>query len=581
MALQSNDRNRRPVPPRGTAPVRKQMAPRYAGNRAPQSALSITGIRKGVLGSLFIKIVMGGLIVIFALGLAVSGITSNPFANRGGAAVEGNPAAGPDPVAQVGSQSISRAEFQNTVAQQIQQYSQFGQTTGIVELMGLRQRAMQQLTDNRAQVQAALDRGLTASDAEIDAKIESLIDDQLKSSPGVDTRRQIEAQYGSMEKFKEEARKGFSREGVGRVIETDKLEKAIKAGSKVTEDDYKRSVTKLKLRVIKISPAPLPATGKPSGTPEEQQAKAADLAAQKAKALASALQRTPGLAAFIQAVQKNSEDQESKKKGGDLGWKMPSELNTYGTAVRDALTKSNAALVGPVQGDYTKDQYLFYVEGRKLQLPADYAKKKKEDLKNYETERANEVWTKYQDDLKKQAKPEIYDPSLLAYSIQNEKIFSAPAAEQPKLRQDAVDKYTEALNYANPMEAGAIHYQLAQLYRQMNQPKKVISELRTATAGVTRGEDAARIELARALREQQQPKEAMEILQAISKELNTKPASKTPAMFGNPDDSTRYQLAFEYEALKRKDLAQAERKKVKPPPSQPGSPLAGNIKIGR
>jgi len=56
-------------------------------------------------------------------------------------------------------------------------------------------------------------------------------------------------------------------------------------------------------------------------------------------------------------------------------------------------------------------------------------------------------------------------------------------------------------------------------------------------------------------------------LQEASKILDARPS--TPSMFGgNPDDALRYQIASEYDALGKKDLADAERKKIKP--QQPG-----------
>jgi len=55
-------------------------------------------------------------------------------------------------------------------------------------------------------------------------------------------------------------------------------------------------------------------------------------------------------------------------------------------------------------------------------------------------------------------------------------------------------------------------------------------------------------------------------LQEASKIVDQRPSA--PTMFGNPNDALRYQIASEYDALGKKDLADAERKKIKP--QQPG-----------
>ena len=39
---------------------------------------------------------------------------------------------------------------------------------------------------------------------------------------------------------------------------------------------------------------------------------------------------------------------------------------------------------------------------------------------------------------------------------------------------------------------------------------------------------------------------------------------------GNPDDAIRFQISSEFESLGRKDLAAAERKKIKPQGGMPG-----------
>ena len=267
-------------------------------------------------------------------------------------------------------------------------------------------------------------------------------------------------------------------------------------------------------------------------------------------------------------AKKESDDLQTKAKGGDLGWKLPAEL-MVAPPIRDAVVNFNGNILGPVSDEGSGDQFIFLVEGRAVKLPKDYAKNKKKLIADFKTTRENEAWQKYQSEVSKVAKVEVLDPALQAYKIQIEDIYLAPADKQGAMRQDALQKYEAAIANAGGMESAAIRYQMAMLYRDLKQPKKAAEVLKQATEDV-KDTPALGVEYARSLRDAGDKKAALQQLQKVSKFLATPPPSP-PSMFGgNPNDALHYQIAAEYESLGRKDLASAERKKVAPPQAAPG-----------
>lgn len=569
MALQDRDKIT-PAPS-----VRSKVAPARSGVKDHAAyegtPLSMTGIRGGLLYSNFMKIVLMVLIAIFAIGFGLQSIgTGFGGGNNGGPA--GSAASAPDPVARVAGQDIKRDVLQNGFSRQMSMMEQFGQHTGVADVLRSKQQTLQALTDQAAQYKAAQDAGIPVSDAEVEQKIKDEINQQIKSEQGANEagfRRQIEGSYGSIAAYQEKMAKDVDREAVRRQLMIEKIEKQVKDTNKVSEDDYKASMTKLKLLQIIVRPK-LPA-------PTEKDQKAAQTkngadAKVRADKIMAELKANATPANFMALAKKESDDVMTKAKGGDLGWKLPTELY-YSPAIKDAITTGKTNLIGPIQDDMTKDFYIFDIQGRKLELPKDYSKPKKKDeyIKSFKTQKDNEVWSKYQEGLKKKNAVEIDDPALAAYKIQTEQLMSAPPDQQNALRQQALDKYQAALAYSGPLEKAAIQYQMAQLYHQINQPDKALAALQDANKENS-NDTTLGLELANALQGQKKNQEALAQLQRVDKQLDqTSAAPASPFMMGgaNPNDSLRMQIASQYEALGKKDLATAERKKIKPPPAPP------------
>ena len=160
-------------------------------------AWSMTGIRTGLFSSLFVKLGLGLLIVIFAVGFALSGI--GPVGNMGRGPGGGGAQRGPDePVARVGDQTISNAMFQNMAGRQEQMMAQFGQTTGPEQMLTMRQNVLEQMAGEAATFIEAKKAGVTATDQEIDkpksTNISTTRSSRRPDKPKLRVRRNIEAQ---------------------------------------------------------------------------------------------------------------------------------------------------------------------------------------------------------------------------------------------------------------------------------------------------------------------------------------------------------------------------------------------------
>ena len=543
---------------KGTEPVEPA---RYKEEKP--SPFSIEGIRNGAVASNVVKVFLVASGLIMAGGFIISSLNPAPeLAQQGGRNVTNDGAI----IAQVGEKTVTKGDLADSLARQEDFGRQYGQITTASSYMASRQGALQGLTTNAATIEAAKAAGIQVSDADVDAKINEELDKGLKPQPGqteAQFRRLIETRYGSVEKAKQDSLDKITpavRESVRDGLYVEKLQKQVEDANKVTEDDYKRSQTKLKLRQIVVRP-PLPKAD--AKTPADPKAgEAAALA--KANKLVAQLKTAPTAANFAAIAKAQSDDPTSKAKGGEIGFKLPADL---GPDVGDAVAKSSGTIVGPF-ADQSGAQYIFMVEGRALKLPADYAKNKKKLLEDFEKAQDQQAWSKRQDEIKKAATPAISDASLLAYKAQTDPtLLSKTPEEQKKARAAAIEEYKSALPGDSPMETAAINYQMAQLYGAQNNKPAQLEALKAASAAQP-NDSAVRIEYARALREAGQPKLALAELKAASKSIDENPAP--PSMFGfNPDDAARGQIASEFSLLKEPKLADAERAKIKPA-TQPG-----------
>ncbi len=526
------------------------------------SPFSIEGIRRGAVASNIVKVFLVASGLIMAGGFIVSSLNPAPELARQGGGSIANPGAS---IAQVGAQTVTKSELAQSLQNQIDFGRQYGQVTTVASYMASKQGAMEGLTSNAATIEAAKAAGIAVTDADVDAKINEEIDKSLKPQQGqteAQFRRAIETRFGSVEKARQETLDKITpdqRDGIRDGLYVEKLQKQVEDANKVSEDDYKRSQTKLKLRQIVVRP-PLPKDDEK--TPADPKAAEATALA-KANKLVAQLKTEPTVANFTAIAKAQSDDATSKTKGGEIGWKLPGEL---GPDVGDAVAKSSGTIVGPF-ADQTGAQNIYMVENRALKLPADYAKNKKKLLEEFEKSQDAQAWSKRQDEIKKAATPAISDPALVAYKAQTDPtLLSKTPEEQKKTRAAAIEQYKAALPGDSPLETAAINYQMSLLYEGQNNKAAQLEALKAASKEQP-NDSALRIEYARALREADQPKLALVELKAASKSIDENPAP--PSMFGfDPDDAARRQLAAEFGLLKEPKLAEAEQLKVKP--QQPG-----------
>jgi hypothetical protein len=532
------------------------------------SPLSVAGIRSGAVQSKVVKgvIVLAG--AIMAGGLILTGLNpTTPTGNPSGRSGTGTAAV-------VGGQSITYDQLSNALDMQQRQMAQYGMKTGVTDYLQTKYSALQQLTNTAANLEAAPKEGVTVSDEDVQKKVDEEIDKYLKPQPGVTEaafRREVEQQFGSMDKAREDLKGKIDREAVRKQVTLDKLEKQIKDANKVTEDDYKRSVTKLKLWQIVIQPK-LASFGSKDYAQQTEKNKA-DAKARATK-IYEQLKAKSTLANFQAVAKKESDDTATKAKGGDFGWKLPSELY-YAPGMGDAISKVASNLVPPMFND-SGAAYIFFIESRKTDLPKDFAKNKKKLIADYETQKDNEAWSNKQTEYQKAVTPDIYDPALGAYEIQSQEVPKASGDEQKKLREDAISRYQEAVGKAGGMEKAAIEFQLASLYKDSGDKAKNLELLKSAAADAL-SDANVHLEYARALREAGKTKEAVAELKNVSKMVEQNPS--TPTMFGNPDDMLHQQIASEFDLNKESKLAAAERKKVKPAPGGGMGGLGGNPNI--
>ncbi|BCM91306.1 hypothetical protein IAD21_03176 [Abditibacteriota bacterium] len=530
------------------------------------SPFSIEGIRSGAVTSRVVKvmIVLSGLIMAGTFAVSSLSPTGVPQNNPNGTAQ--NPT---ETVATVGDQTVTAGQLNNTFARTVDMNMRygFGSKPTADNYLSQKQDALKRLTDNAALIVAAQKADITVSDSDIDKELDKEIRDSLKPQGGQSEAafmRFIQTQYkvGTIDEAVEIDKGKVTqegRDGVQKKLLVDKLEKQTKDGATSTEEDYKRSITKLDLYQIVIRP------DLPKGTVKDfkaEQTRLQGVAQDKATKLFAQLKANPTLANFKAVALKQSADTVTKPKGGSLGLKLPAEIQP--PDVGEALSKSAQALNGPFKSEGDGSQTIYFVAARKTDLPKDYAKTKKKLLADFETQQDNMVWQKKQEELQKAVTPDVSDPAMAAYQLQTKDLYTKTGDDQKKMRDDILERYDEALKTAGKgLEAAAINFQKSTLYRDAGQKQPQLEALKAATEN-DKNDAGLLVAYGQALSDGGQPKPALEQFKAASKALDNNPSTPSPFGGGNPDDALRQQLAAQFDFLKQPALAKAERAKIKP-----------------
>jgi len=529
------------------------------------SPFSIEGIRSGAVQSRVMKIVIVASGLIMAGGFALQSLQPSGIPRNSPGAQDAA-----QTVASVGSQTVSGGQLDYAFADSQKNMARFGMKTTVASYLSARQGALKQLTNNAALVEAAQKANIQVSDAEVDKEIDKEIGDlpQFKPQPGqsqgaflrgIQQQAKVNTLEEAIANFKKDRVTSEGREQIRQKLMVDKLGDQTKNATVATEDDYKRSVTKLDLYQITVRPE------LPKGNSKDLKADSLKLAAaarDKAAKLVAQLKANPTLANFKAIAQKESSDVATKAKGGALGWKLPSQLPD--PQLGEQLSKTPQSLIGPIdaKNDVPGTQEIYFINARKTELPKDYDKNHKKLLADFQKSQGEAAWSKKQDELQKAVNPDVSDPALAAYQLQSD-LYTKQGQEQTKARDEALARYDIALQNTGSEAAAAINFQKSVIFRDEGKVPEEIAALKAAAQNAT-NDAGVQLAYAQALKDGGQPKEALQQFKVTERTIEDNPSP--PSMFGgpNPDDGLRQQIAAQYDLLKEPKLAAAVRAKIKP-----------------
>jgi parvulin-like peptidyl-prolyl isomerase len=357
------------------------------------------------------KYVLWILIVVFVVGIFYVFGLGGGGSNRGQRGDEGGGGKElPPVVATADGHKILRGEVDAQFLSIKETYSQIGYySLAMGELV--RATAFRQVVGTTLQLADARRRGIRASRSEVSAEIDKMVEEQIAA---------VKKQYGE-EKFGEvvaaimlqqtqqrnatekDLRKWLTgqyrgnRDAVAREIVLRKLQEQVRGEVATTEKDLIESYDQVQARHILLLSAP-------SDDPKEQ-AKNDAAARKKAE---DALAKLKAGADFATLAKQISEDPRSKAKGGDRGF-FP-----RGTMVpefdQEAFRLKPGEMSGLVKTSY--GYHIIKVGARRSQLPANFEKDKATLLKDLQTQRQGQAWSKYQADLVDKAKIDVRDPEI-------------------------------------------------------------------------------------------------------------------------------------------------------------------------
>ncbi len=482
----------------------------------------------------------------------------------------------PRAIARVNGEEIPRQQYEQALIR----LTQFGShRLSPQDWAFFKEQIFHELVDNELLRQEAYRRGLRVTRADINKRIDELVQLQLVSARqqyerDKDFRDFVRRQYGSFDALASDLRRqlGRQRSAFEQDLLMEKLQRSIEQEVKVTEKDLLDTYTKFRLRHILVSADRfLPKDKQPT---DQDRMEAKRKALERAKELRERVLKGED---FAKLAEKESDDPVTKRKGGDLG-----ELNLDAARWRlgeDAMSILPKLKVGdvsePIEG--FNGYHIVKLEGKRVELPEDYNKvryrceekkcgniwlgergekkcpkcgstkikqigeRKKELLDELKQQRVQEKRMRLLQELRERARIEIYDPELKAI-----------AASQEGNTEEAIRYYREALKIAleNPearrhfLFPDLIHYQLSRLYMGQGKLKEAEREIRKALD--YSDDNELHIQLGSILLLQGKKEAALKEFMKVAE--------------SNPTPSQRHVLANYFEQLGRKDLAEKQRK---------------------
>jgi parvulin-like peptidyl-prolyl isomerase/Tfp pilus assembly protein PilF len=482
----------------------------------------------------------------------------------------------PRDIARVNGEEIPRQQYE----QALTRLTQFGpRRLSPQDWAFSKEQIFHELVDNELLRQEAYRRGLRVTRADINKRIDELVQLQLVSAKqqyerDKDFRDFVRRQYGSFDALASDLRRqlGRQRSAFEQDLLMEKLQRSIEQEVKVTEKDLLDTYTKFRLRHIFVSTDRFLPKGKQPTDQERAEAKRKAL--ERAKELRERVIKGED---FAKLAEKESDDPVTKRKGGDLG-----ELSLDAARWRlgeDAISILPKLKVGdvsePIEG--FNGYHIVKLEGKRVEPPEDYNKvryrceekkcgniwlgergekkcpkcgstkikqigeRKKELLDELKQQRVQERRMRLLQELRERARIEIYDPELKAI-----------VASREGNTEEAIRYYREALKIAleNPearrhfLFPDLIHYQLSKLYMGQGKLKEAEREIRKALD--YSDDNELHIQLGSILLLQGKKEAALKEFMKVAE--------------SSPTPSQRLVLANYFEQLGRKDLAEKQRK---------------------
>jgi parvulin-like peptidyl-prolyl isomerase/Tfp pilus assembly protein PilF len=482
----------------------------------------------------------------------------------------------PRTIARVNGEEIPRQQYEQALIR----LTQFGShRLSPQDWAFFKEQIFRELVDNDLLRQEAYRRGLRVTRADINKRIDELVQLQLVSAKqqyerDKDFRDFVRRQYGSFDALASDLRRqlGRQRSAFEQDLLMEKLQRSIEQEVKVTEKDLLDTYTKFRLSHIFVSTDRFLPKGKQPTDQERAEAKRKAL--ERAKELRERVIKGED---FAKLAEKESDDPVTKRKGGDLG-----ELSLDAARWRlgeDAMSILPKLKVGdvsePIEG--FNGYHIVKLEGKRVEPPEDYNKvryrceekecgniwlgekgekkcpkcgstkikqigeRKKELLDELKQQRVQERRMRLLQELRERARIEIYDPELKAI-----------VASREGNTEEAIRYYREALKIAleNPearrhfLFPDLIHYQLSRLYMGQGKLKEAEREIRKALD--YSDDNELHIQLGSILLLQGKKDAALKEFMKVAE--------------SSPTPSQRLVLANYFEQLGRKDLAEKQRK---------------------
>jgi len=479
----------------------------------------------------------------------------------------------PHTIARVNGTDIPRQAYEQVLMRLT------NQRIGTLDWAFYKEMVFRELVDAELLRQEAYRRGLRVTRAEMNKRIDEIVQRQLLSARqqyerDKEFRDFIRRQYGSLDALANDWHRQIRQQSgdLERELLMEKLRYALGQEVTVSEKDLQDSYTKFRLRHIFVSADRFLPKGKTPSDQERQQARTKAL--ERAKALRERLLKGED---FAELAKKESDDAVTKAKGGDLGeLTLDAAQWRIGLAALSLLPKMKVGEISePIEG--FNGYHLVKLEGKRVELPPDYHKvryrceekkcgnmwlgekgekkcpkcgstkikqigeRRKELLDELREQRVGERWSHLLQELREKARIEVYDPELKAIL----------AAREGK-NDEAIRYYREALRIAteNPdarrhfLFPDLLHYQLSRLYMSEGKLKEAEREIRKALE--YSDDNDLHLQLGSILVLQGKKDAALKVFQKVAN--------------SNPTPAQRFSLASYFEQLGRKDLAEQQRK---------------------